>query len=569
MTEPQPLAGAEPLAEAAPVLEAETGTETLSVRRSKTPVILAGAVAVALVLGVGAFIGYRLLFGGGQPAERFPASAVAYISIDLTPSADQTVKLVKLVKKFPDHSGDADPKASIEKLLEKLEIKGIEPKRDITSWLGSRLALGAWSDPQGETYGLLAISSEDDKAATAGLTRIRDKSSQGMGFVVRDGYALIAVGGKQAQRAAEAADAEAAKSPLSAQADFSTARKWLADDQIVVAYADLGGLGRLADKFSKDLLPAGEDLGDLSKTFKGRVIGGARIEQDAILVRSRSFGAEPTQTAAIGDAIARLGALPAGSEIAAVASLPSGLSESPLAGIPLSAALIGGMGLGPSGGGLSPQEQTELNELMSKDLQNKLTPAEEARLTELMDKTSGFGPDLSPAEQKELDALFSKDELTEAEEKRVEELLGGGATGGAGPDIDAVLQTLSGATVAISMTGVADKPALSIVAALAKAPSADTISSLKEISPDLTVSVEGTTLTAKSAGFTAGGKLADDPLFKRATAGAPGNLTFAAYVDLKFAKKAGGPQTGPLTGLCLMAGTDQGDQVALARVLIG
>ena len=53
-----------------------------------------------------------------------------------------------------------------------------------------------------------------------------------------------------------------------------------------------------------------------------------------------------------------------------------------------------------------------------------------------------------------------------------------------GPDIDALLETLSGATVAVSMTGVADKPMLSVIAALAKAPSADTVSSLKEISPD-------------------------------------------------------------------------------------
>ena len=63
---------------------------------------------------------------------------------------------------------------------------------------------------------------------------------------------------------------------------------------------------------------------------------------------------------------------------------------------------------------------------MAKDLQDKLTPAEEARLNELMDKASSFGPDLTPEEEKELDALFSKDELTEAEQKRFEELLGGG-----------------------------------------------------------------------------------------------------------------------------------------------
>ena len=60
-----------------------------------------------------------------------------------------------------------------------------------------------------------------------------------------------------------------------------------------------------------------------------------------------------------------------------------------------------------------------------------------------MDKGLSFGPELTPQEEEELDALFSKDELTEAEQKRFEELLGGGLMD-EGPDVDALLQTLSG-----------------------------------------------------------------------------------------------------------------------------
>jgi hypothetical protein len=546
------------------VPQADADAGTLSVRRSKTPVILAGAVAVALVLGVGAFFGYRFLFGGTQPAQRFPASAVAYISIDLTPSADQTIKLVKLVKRFPGHSGDADPKASIEKLLEQLNIKGVEPKRDITSWLGSRLGLGAWFDAQGEAFALLAVSSEDDKAAAEGLGRIRENAKGGIGFVVREGYALIALGDKQAQRAAETADAEAAKTPLSAQAGFADARKWLADDQIAVAYLDLSGLGRLVEEFGKSMLPGGEDLGEVGEALQGRVIAGARIEDEAILVRSRSFGAKPAETPGITDAIARLAALPAGSEIAAVASLSRDLDASPVAGLALGSMFTAGLGSEPASG-LTPAEDKELNELLLKDVQDTLTPAEEARMQELTNKMLSFGPELTPEEEKELDALFAKDELTEAEQKRFEELLGG-PMGGEGPDLEALLETLSGATVSISMKGVAGEPMLSAVAALAKAPSAETVSALKEISPEVTISVEGTTLTAKSTGYTASGKLADDPLFQRATAGAPANLYLAAYVDLKFAKEK---ERGPLRGLAFMVGEEHGDQVALARILIG
>ena len=47
-----------------------------------------------------------------------------------------------------------------------------------------------------------------------------------------------------------------------------------------MAYVDLGGLGRVVDEFGKDLLPDGEGLDEVSKTLEGRVIAGARIEDE-------------------------------------------------------------------------------------------------------------------------------------------------------------------------------------------------------------------------------------------------------------------------------------------------
>lgn len=196
-------------------------------------------------------------------------------------------------------------------------------------------------------------------------------------------------------------------------------------------------------------------------------------------------------------------------------------------------------------------------------MQDKLTPTEKARLAELLAKVPAFGGDLNPAQQKELDELLRKEKLTEAEQKRLDELFGPQA-GEPSAGFDTVFDVLSGATIAFSVRSVGDKPMLSVVAALAKAPSAETAEALTRFSPDVKMTIDGTTLTATSPGFEAGGKLADDPLFQRAFAGAPPSLHLAAYAQLAFLK-----QESPFEAVSVMAGVEGDDQVTLVRVLIG
>src|SRR5204862_6402428 len=99
-------------------MDGNPGDQPVAVRRSKAPIIFASAAAVALVVSVGAFVAYRLVFGGVQAAERMPASVVAYLSVDLTPGLDQTRKLVKLSEKLPQTGNEKDPKAALQKALE-------------------------------------------------------------------------------------------------------------------------------------------------------------------------------------------------------------------------------------------------------------------------------------------------------------------------------------------------------------------------------------------------------------------------------------------------------------------
>lgn len=510
--------------------------EVVSVRRSKTPLILAGAVTVALVLGVGAYVGYRFLFGGAQPAERMPASVIAYAAIDLTPGMDQTNKLRKLLEKFPSQGGNTDPKAAIEKLLLELKIEGVDPKRDLTSWLGMRAGAGVWLGSKDEPYAVLAVASTDDEAAKKGLTVLRDKSKVSLGFVVREGYVLVAIGDKDGQRAADAASAEAEKTPLAKAAKFAEARKWLADEQLTIVYADLSGYGRLMKTFTSSDLLEGENpesaqqlqkmLDEQSKNFTGTIIAGARIEDDGVVSRSRSFGAKAITSGTITDAIAKLGALPASSEIAAVAKVPDDLDKSPFAtfGLPFA-------GMGAKGSPLTEAEQKELDALMDKDFEGKLTAAEQKRLEELF----------------------------------------GGPGAGASQAWEELFRTISGATVTVSVADIADKPVFRALAELTTAPSAETVTELTKLSDgDVKVTVEGKTLTAGSPGYSAAGKLADDALFQRCVSGAPANIQLAVYVNLAKAVPAKWREKlGPFKAFSVMQGTEQGDQIAVARVLIG
>lgn len=538
----------------------------VGVKRSKTPIILASAAAVALVVSVGAFVGYRLLFGGPQPAERLPASVLAYLSVDLNPGFDQTRKLAELAEKMPQTGSAKDPKAALEKALNGLDLNGVDVKRDLTSWLGNRMAAAAWADGKHDMYGLLALESTDDKAATAGLDRIKESAKGKAGFTVHDGWALIAFGDKDAQAAADAVAAEAKTSPLSKSAKFTEARKWLEGDQFAVFFADYDGFSAMIRAEAPKELP--EELFQLPT---GTMILGVRAEDDGLSARFRGFGGKPKTDQPVTDAMGKLGALPSGTGAGLVARLPDGFSLTPflLFGLPL------GFASGPGELNelepLTPAEQKEFDELTTKQLTGKLTKAEQKRLDELEQKMFPLGPEkeLTPAEQKELDALIAKPNLTEAEQKRLNELLGV-PDFGTPPGSEAwkeLFDALAGGVVTLSMSMEGLKPAFHAVVELVKAPDAETAKRLNELSDkDVTVKLDGATLSVQSNASVGTGRLADDPLFRKASAGAGADAQIAAYVDLtRLVPAEHRTELGPYQAIFASVNGDSG----IVRVLIG
>ncbi len=70
-------------------------------RGRRAGLVAAAAAAVVVAVGAGAYGVVQLLAGGSSPATAVPADAVAYLSLDLDPSAAQKLEAFKILRKFP------------------------------------------------------------------------------------------------------------------------------------------------------------------------------------------------------------------------------------------------------------------------------------------------------------------------------------------------------------------------------------------------------------------------------------------------------------------------------------
>ncbi|WP_155372060.1 hypothetical protein [Catellatospora vulcania] len=546
-------------------------------RPRRMPVLIAAAVAVVLLLGVGAYAVYRFAFADGRKAEEFtPASVVAFASIDLEVGLEQQLKLLKLGAKTPQSTG-GDTEEQRDKamgdLLHRLGLDGVDVDRDLLSWLGRRVAVSFWLDGE-DGYALITASSTDSGDAEAGLGRVRaGLKDASLGFVVRDGVALIAVGAKNGQQAAEKAFAEAERAPLATAASFSADRAWLQGDQLAVIWADLARYGDAVTSMIQVGMTAEEKemmgltSAETSPAEQGRFIAGVRATDHGVEARYRTFGAKATPSG-LRDAVARLGALPADTHVGVVAQLPRDLSASAGAlGSPYGLLMAMAMGGMTSGIG----DEVDLDAL------------DEPVPTGVVDTpVIPESPELTPAEEAELDALLDKgfDKLTPAERKRVEKLLGlpadamgdigDGPLGGAGPF--AALPALDGAVLSVAVrTKAQQDPAVRIVAeALDAAAAGKLVEMLSGMgSSGLTATAEGTVVTATSSGYTAGsGTLAGQTAFQHAVADAPAGTDVAVYVNLAELLPPAERAKTPFQALVLLQGVDNGDQTGVLRLVM-
>lgn len=269
-----------------------TGTATAAggPARGRRRGLKIGIGALVLVLVAGAAVGvvaYNKLSGGGpQPADVLPASTVAYLRLDLDPSASQKIALLDLIGRVPEVKEglgleDVDSQADLREVaftdwfgLE--DACGVDYEDDVKPWIGERVGLGLVggfeiTEDEAETSrsiaenSVLVLQVTDEDKARDGITKLVKECGvleevagelgedlDEPGIVFRDGYALVTI----SPDSAEAVDAASDEGTLGADnGRFADDMDTLGEDGVASVWYDQGALFDKAEE-------AIEQLGD-------------------------------------------------------------------------------------------------------------------------------------------------------------------------------------------------------------------------------------------------------------------------------------------------------------------
>ncbi len=293
--------------------------------------LIGGAVVGGLALaGAGAWAAVTLAGGGPQPTEALPADTLAFMSIDLDPSAGQKIEAMKMLNKFPafDDEFGIDPtddirKVVFDKVLESDPCDGLTYDDDIAPWIGDRAAIAAVSGSDGKPAPVFVLQVTDDAKAEDGLgALVACGDSETGGFVVQDGWATVAEDEETAQAVAD----DAAEGDLESDADYQQWMDEIGDAGFVTMYAAPDSLQSIYDSVgaSAEELSA-MDVGGTLSDFKG-MAGTVRFNDGALEMEIAS--ATPEGGADAGTAAGELAAsLPEDTAGAISFSIPDGWLE--------------------------------------------------------------------------------------------------------------------------------------------------------------------------------------------------------------------------------------------------
>ncbi|HEX4688771.1 MAG TPA: DUF3352 domain-containing protein [Nocardioides sp.] len=213
-------------------------------RRSRRSWWIGGGVVALLALGAGAWAAMGFFQQGSQPAEALPASTIAYVGIDLDPAGGQKIDAFRTLDKFPAFK-DQVGIDSVDELRHKLGdslVSGagcdnLDYDHDIDPWLGNRAAFALVALPGSQPDSVVVVQVNDDDQARAGISALaKCGAASGVpdtGFVVHDGWAVLAGSQDTAEKVVDATDE-------GTLADDATYQKWtkaVGEAGVVNAYA--------------------------------------------------------------------------------------------------------------------------------------------------------------------------------------------------------------------------------------------------------------------------------------------------------------------------------------------
>lgn len=219
-------------------------------KRSKLPVIIAALVAMLLVAGgVGGYVAYRALSGGGtQPEAAVAADAFAFVDVDLNPSASQKVNAYDFMHKLPKVGSAFEVRTDLKKsVFDAIAALGgigsdITYEHDIKPWLGNRLGVAVRPAAiHGDSPDVVVlIQCTDEAKARSSIQKIANRAGNGSSVAIgfSEGYAVLS----KTQATVDRDIADAKKANLKKSGTFSADMKSMGDSGISSGWVDLGGI---------------------------------------------------------------------------------------------------------------------------------------------------------------------------------------------------------------------------------------------------------------------------------------------------------------------------------------
>ncbi len=289
--------------------------------------ITAASVAVVVAAGAGAWGVAQLMAGGESAATAVPAGAVAYLSIDLDPSASQKVQALTTLKKFPAIAEQLDlgvrddvRRWVFEQAQQDGQCEDVDYAADVEPWLGDRMAVAAVPSDSGSVMPLVVLQVSDQDAARAGADKLSECAGEDVSVAFVGDYMLLSE--KQGDVEDMAAAAESAS--LADDPGFADWMDRVGDPGIVTAYASGDAPQALIESGVAESADDGGlagQIGSLYEDFEGAAAV-VRFADGSIEAETASAGL-PASFAS-GEGVPTLGTLPATTAAALSIGLPEG-----------------------------------------------------------------------------------------------------------------------------------------------------------------------------------------------------------------------------------------------------
>ena len=253
-------------------------------RRGRTIAVIAAVLGIVALGTGGVYAVQQLSDRGPQPESVLPSTTVAFLKVDLDPSAAQKVDALRFLRSFPaadTQFGDTSDlrRIAFEALQGQDRLGTVDYAKDVAPWLGQRLGVGLVPDAAAKegSRPVLALSITDPTLAERHLPALAD----GLGVRCRVLEEFAVCTGGATTTALDAVLAATARGSLADAATYREDMGDLGEDGVVTVWSDSAKAAEAASRFAEVAgrpLPRLVDAADGGRTSMALRFDGPHLE---------------------------------------------------------------------------------------------------------------------------------------------------------------------------------------------------------------------------------------------------------------------------------------------------